>query len=900
MSFAHLHVHDEYSTLDGYGSPDKFAARAAQMGFEYLGISNHGNIDSTIKFLQACKKNNLKSVIGCELYIDRDRTVKDSTSDRKHINLFVKDQTGWTNLLRLLTIANQEGFYKKPRIDAVSLLKHLDGLIVTTACSHGFVGAEWGENLYRKLVKLIPDDLYLELQPHDWEEQVAWNKKCLKLHNEFGTKIIATNDCHYPGADDSVLQELLLAVATNSTWDDPKRWKFSVDTLFLCSENKMRKWFKDNHPYISERIIEESFANTIELAKKCCDFRVEKKEVMLPLIAGVNNGEENDFFERLIRKGFKRKILSKDISGEQLKVYEDRVAEEFDLIKKKKFVRYFLIVWELINWCDENNILTGPGRGSSGGSLIAYLLSITNVDPLEYNLLFSRFLNPDRNDMPDIDCDFEPEAREKTINHFKKLYGRNNVIQITTFLAMKGKMALQDVGRVFEISRAEISAVTKTMDDDQEFTVESFRDSEVPELRNFYKDNAKIVDYAVRLQGTIRGYGKHAAGVCISGEDLTNGNKCNLCNRHGGAVANWDKDDCEYMGLLKLDVLGLSGLSRIHECLDLIKKNYDKIIDLKKLTFNDQKVFADINAGDCTGVFQLGTPGITRYCTELGVDNFKDIYNATALFRPGPLQSGMAKDFVERKHGKKWKAIHPKIKELTADTYGIIVYQEQIMFMAKELAGFPWAKCDKMRKVIAKSKGAEEFNKFRDDFVNGCVEQNTLDRSAADKLFDNIVTFSSYSFNLSHSVVYSMISYWDAWLKHYYPLEFFASSLSFLADKDKKKDFLRYVVDKGYTFILPRIGLSQATKWSCVKDYLVMPFSEIIGVGEVQAEEIVRQTSQKRQGFFSSSASDNLPPKIKTILNEIGAYKQDYKPGYNEVKKIKAYFEYNLISLWAL
>jgi DNA polymerase-3 subunit alpha len=744
-NFVHLHVHDEYSALDGFGSPETYAKKAAALGFEFLGITNHSNVDSAIKFQRACKANGIKPVIGCEFYIDKDRLSKDSESGRKHINVFVKDNTGWKNLLTMLTIAHLEGFHKRPRIDAGVLLKYCDGLIISTACTAGFTGCDWGMKLFEKLSDIMPEDLYLELQPHDMEMQTDWNKACIKLSKKFGVKLIATNDCHYPEADDAILQEILLAVATAADWNDPKRWRFEVDTLYLCSRRKMISMFQKNHPYIDDNVIETAMSNTVELAKKCCDFKIEKQEVHLPLIPGVKEGEEVAFFKQLIRKGFKRKTAG--FSGEEIKLYQARVDEEFELLIKKGFERYFLIVWELVNWCKENNILTGPGRGSVGGCLIAYLIEITLVNPLEYGLVFSRFINAERNDLPDIDLDFERDRREEVIEHIKHLYGKNNVIQISTYLTMKGKMALQDLGRTFGVDRKTISEITKAMEDEDSISAESFTESEDSSLRQFYKENKDIVDYAVRMQDTVRGYGKHAAGVVISDRSLLDGEKCNLCQRHGSIVSNWDKDDSEYMGLMKLDVLGLSGLSRIHECLDLIKENHNEEIDLKSITMDDRAVFQDLTAGDTMGVFQLGTSGITRFCKDLKIDSFKDIYNATALFRPGPLGSGMAREFIERKHGKPWKAIHENVRVLTEDTYGIIVYQEQVMIMAKELAGFGWSKCDKMRKVIGKSKGADEFNKFRDDFINGCVEQKTLDFESAEKLFDDIVSFSSYGFN---------------------------------------------------------------------------------------------------------------------------------------------------------
>lgn len=894
--FCHLHLHDEFSALDGFGSPKKYAEKAARLGMKYLGVTNHGNIDSAIKFQQACLDNGIEPVIGCELYIDEDRNYKEKDSQRKHINVFVKNHAGWKNLLSMLTIANLEGFYKRPRIDPKTLLDHLDGLIISTACTSGFIGCDWGMILFKKLVKLIPEDLYLEIQPHDWDQQVEWNKNCITLSKEYGIKLLATNDCHYPELEDNVLQEILLAISSRVTWDDPKRWKFDLKTLFLCSRNKMISYFKTNHPYLRNRQIREALENTVELAQKCCDFRVKKQAVHLPLIPGVEERGEELFFKKLVKRGFREKIAGQ-VSKEDLKVYKDRVEEELELLISKGFTRYFLIVWEIINWCNENNIYTGPGRGSAAGSLVSYLLGITDVDPIKYGLVFSRFVTEEREDNPDIDIDFEQDRREEVIEHIKDLYGKNNVIQISTYLSMKGKMALQDVGRVFNVTRKEITEVTKLIELGDEISVDYFANSKIAQLRRFYKAHPKVVEYACRIQDTIRGYGKHAAGVVISSDNLYDGDKCNLCKRSNSMVANWDKDDAEYMGLMKLDILGLTELSKLHECVDLIKKNHDIDIDLKKLSKDDKAVFQDITAGDTIGVFQLQTRGITDYCKDLKIDSFKDIYDALALFRPGPLGSGMSNEFLLRKHGKKWKAIHKNVEKLTKDTFGILVYQEQVMRMANELAGFEWGKCEKLRKVIAKSKGEEEFNKFKAAFVSGCVEKGTLCNELATKLFEDIVSFSKYSFNLSHSVSYAFISYCGAWLKHYYPVEYFASVLTYTADNDSKKRILEAGVERGLKVKLPKVGISDPIKWRCLDNCLVMPFTEIVGVGDIQAQSIADESNKKRVGFFDSVSSQNLPTKLKQILVDIHAYDSHHEITYNEFKTIKNYFKYNLLEI---
>lgn len=894
--FCHLHVHDEYSALDAFGSPERYAERAAEMGFQYLGISNHGNIDSAIKLQSACASNGISPIIGCELYIDKDMLVKDKSVQMKHLCVFVKDEVGWKNLLQLLTIANLEGFYRKPRIDPETLLKHSEGLVITTACTSSFIVEAWGLKLLERLVKKQPEDVYLEIQPHSYEEQIKHNKKCISLSRKLGIKIIATNDCHYIDAQDAILQEILLAVNSRSTWEDPKRWRFSIDTLYLCSAKKMQSLFKKNHPYISNKLVRESMGNTIDIAEKCCDFKIDRRASSLPLIPGVEKENEIKFFKQLVRKGLKRR--TKQLPLDQVKIYQERIDEEMQLLIEKGFIRYFLIVWEIVNWCSENEISVGPGRGSAAGSLISYCLGITQVDPIQFNLLFFRFLSPSRKDLPDIDVDFDRFRRDEVIQHIKDVYGENNVIQITTFLTMKGKMALQDVGRVFGAERSAMSNITKKIDDDGDLKLEDFTESEDPDLQDFYAKSPAIVDYALRLQNTVRGYGCHAAGVCISNEILTNGDKCNLCLRGKNVVGNWAKEDSEYMGLMKLDILGLSALSRMKACLDAIEENHGKKINLRELEYTDKNVFKDLSDGYTTGVFQLKTYGITKYCKELEINSFEDIYNATALFRPGTLRSGMAAEFIKRKHGKHWKAIHKNVQALTKDTHGIIVYQEQVMLMARELAGFDWDKCERLRKVIAKSQGEKEFDKFKSDFINGCVDNKTLDKESAIKLFEDLVSFSRYSFNLSHAVSYSVMSYRDAWLKHYYPLEYFAALLTYEEDKKEMGRILDELVrERGIGIKLPKTAHSHPTKWRAKDGYLLMPFTEIIGIGEAQAELIVGEAKKKRASFFTSSSNQDLPAKVKQILSDLKANEPEYMLTYNEAKRIKGLFQYNVIKL---
>jgi DNA polymerase-3 subunit alpha len=901
--FCHLHVHSDFSTLDGFGSPEKFVKKAKSLRYTHLAITDHGNIDCAIRFQRACEKEGIRHVFGCELYIDEDRNKKGRDAKRFHLNCFVKNQKGWRNLMRLLTVAHLEGMAMRPRIDPDILLEHCEGLILTTACCGGFINTQWGMKLFKRLEKKLGDDLYLEVMPHELEQQHEYNLKVLDLADKYDLKVIATNDCHYVNKDDSIIQEQLLCIQRADVMSNPKRFKFTVDGLYLCDAQTLENKFLDNCEYMDELEIKRYMRNTMEVAKKCEDFRLEQKPVHLPLIEGVEAENEDAFFETLIWDGLDKKIDEEKIKKSCIQKYEDRINDELDILLPKGFTRYFLIVWELLNWCKKNDISIGPGRGSVGGCLIAWLIGITSVDPLKYDLLFSRFISPERNDLPDIDIDFDVEKREDVKEHLKKLYGRKNVASVSTFLTMKAAGSLQDLSRIYEIPKKEINAITKALQlEDNEMLSEEFFDSHEDDVvADFWREEPDICLDAIELQGTIKAYGKHAAGICISQDDLSLSDNCYLVNRNNDILCNWDKDDIEYMGLMKLDILGLGCLSRNNVCLKMIEENHNIKIDLEDLELNDEEVFHMLSKGYCTGVFQLGSWGLTKFCKKLGIESFKDIYNATALFRPGPLRTGIAKEFIDRKKEGKWKKVHALYDQITEETNGVIIYQEQIMLILNELAGISWARCDKIRKMISKSKGADALSPFKKEFVNGCVDSETIDKKTAEGMFDDIVEFGAYCFNKSHAVEYSVLSYWDAWLKHHYPAEFIAACLSFISGSDEKslkrqEDLLQRATEQGLKVSLPKVGISKALRWNAHDGKLIMPFKSIDGIGEKSAEAIIKETNKKRQGFFESSENYNLPVKVKKILKDIKAYdKTEVK--YNDVKKLKPYFKFNLYKI---
>lgn len=898
--FSHLHCHTEYSVLDGYGSPSSWVNRLKELGMKAVAITEHGNIDSSIKMSRVCKEAGIKLVVGCEFYICQDIGKKNSQTENRHICVYAMNKIGWRNILEMLSEANIYGYHYRPRIDSNCLLNHLDGIVVSTACIASFAGTKWGQILFDRLVQRLPGRLFCEVMPHCIEGQDEWNKKIIQLAEDNELPVIATNDCHYPRKEDAELQDICLAINSGADYDDPKRFRFGADTFYVASAKEMAEMFRESHPYLDKSQVHCYLANTQKLVDLCDEFSLDKIEPDLPLAPMVPKeklkarGEtEDDYFRSLVYIGLREK---KGRLAFPIRQYKDRVEEELAVLVPKHFSRYFLIVIDILRFCRENGIAVGPGRGSVGGCLCAWLTGITQVDPLKYNLLFARFQDPSRTDLPDIDCDFEMDRREEVVDYIKAVYGEQNVAQITTFLTMKGKLALQDVARTFKVSRTEVSEATKLFDDQDEISADTFLKAEDDTLRYFYEAHKKVVDYAIAIQGTVRGYGKHAAGVCISNHNLAKGHNGNLARRHGVMVSNWDKDEGEYMGLMKLDILGLTALSRMKACADMVKANHNVDIRFEDIDVEDRKALKLIDKGDCLGLFQLGTYGLTKYCRDLGIKCFKDVYNATALFRPGTLRSGMAQEFVDRRHGKRWKAIHPSLESFTSDTEGIIVYQEQFMLMFKELAGFDWAKCNKVRKVIAKSKGEEALNEYRQFFIDGCREKSGLSVEISTSVWDSIVSFSSYAFNLSHAVEYSVISMWDAWLKTYYRGEFYASCLSYL-NEDKCVEILKEAVDIGIDVLLPKYEGSDARLWHYDPDSnsLLMPFSEIIGVGEKQAQAIVDASKRKVHTFFGSKSDfSSLPIKIRQVLELIHASDFRWRPRIGDVKAFKSYFRYDL------
>ena len=829
--FCHLHVHTQYSYLDGFGSAEGYVRKAKELEFTALASTDHGNIDGIIDFQRQCKKQGIIPILGCEAYIVPDLNIKEKGEKRAHVTLLIKTQKGFENLCSMLSIANLEGFYKRPRIDYKILNQYCEGLIVLTGCSASFLLYPGGKKLFERLYFKIAGDLYLEVMPHDFEGQYKINQLCLDFDYPEAS-LIGTNDCHYIEKEDREVQEVLLAIQTKAKWNDKDRFRFELDDLYLKSADEMLKGFeKIKFPY---KNAQEALSNTMQIADKCKDFSISKKQVFLPSVSGYGN--DADSFLRGIMDGRIIELAKKEgWKNQKIKEYKDRIEEEWGLIQSKNFSGYFMIVWELVKWCKENDIMIGPGRGSAAGSLILYLLGVTHIDPIKFGLLFSRFINEERIDLPDIDIDFEDKKRDQVREHLEQLYGENNISSISTFLTMKGRAAVRDVCRVFNINQKEVDEFAKTIEGFSEGE-EGIEDALKEEVgKEFYKKYKKQVEIAIKLQGQKRGVSQHAAGVIISAEDLRKGTRGNLCIRSGNIVINWGMEDVEYMGLMKLDVLGLNTLSILNETNKLIG---GKII-YEEIPLDDLRVYKEISDGNNIGIFQLNTYSTSKLAKEIRCKNIRELSDIIALVRPGPSDSGMTNSYINRKRNK-WKEETISIfDEIVKDTYGIIVYQEQIMKVIYEVAGLPYSIADKIRKVISKKREVKDFEPFKRAFIHGCLKKGIFSRRQAIDFWEMLQSHARYSFNLSHSVSYAVLAYWTAYMKKYYPTEFICANLTY-GSESKKEELIQEAYRLGLRLALPEIGKSDAKKWVARDKILYIPFIEIKGIGEKLAEQAVQ------------------------------------------------------------
>ncbi len=773
--FAHLHVHSEYSLLDGLGRIDDLLARAKELDMEALALTDHGAMFGAVEFYQKAKRYGVKPIIGCELYIaPRRMGDRDPQKDKSphHIVLLAKDDTGYRNLLRIATAAQLEGFYYKPRVDKQYLAEHAEGLIALSGCGSGEVPrlirggqmekARRAANWHREVFG--PEGFYLELQKHEGIPELEdINRELVAISHELNIPLVATNDVHYVRAEDAQAQDILLCIQTNAAVHDPKRMTMGSQTFYLRSGEEMAALFSD-HP--------QALENTLRIAE-VCNVNLDCSGYHLPPFHVPDGHTPQSYLRLLCEEGLKRRYSA---VTPQL---EERLRHELDLIHTMGFDTYFLIVWDLVRFAKSRNILVGPGRGSAAGSLVSYCLGITELDPLAHGLIFERFLTPGRVTMPDIDMDFPDDRRDELIQYTIEKYGQDKVAQIITFGTMGARAAIRDVGRALDLPPGEVDRIAKLIPFGPKVKIANALER-VPELQEMYtgEDYIKnLIDTAQSLEGVARHASTHAAGVVIADEPLVNYTPLHRPTRgEGGAVTQYPMEILENIGLLKIDLLGLSTLTIIRRALDLIQETRGVTLEANQIPLDDPAIYDLLSSGEVTGIFQVESGGMRTVLTELRPNRFEDVVAVLALYRPGPME--FINDYVARKHGRKEVSyIHPKLEPILKETYGIIVYQEQIIRILTDLAGYSSGEADLVRRAVGKKK-EKELLKHRQKFIEGAMRRGGIEGQKAENIFDAIEYFANYGFNKAHASSYAVLTCQTAYLKAKYPVEYMAALLS--------------------------------------------------------------------------------------------------------------------------
>jgi len=808
--FVHLHLHTQFSLLDGACRIHELLNLAKQYKMDSLAITDHGNMFGAIDFYVEAQKAGIKPIIGCEAYIAPrnrlEKTLQGAEEASYHLILLAKDETGYRNLMKLVSIGYLEGFYYKPRIDKEVLSQYKQGLIGMSACLKGEIPSLLKQRRFNDALKAADelynifgkDNFYLELQENLIPEQKIVNVDLIKISKELKIPLVATNDVHYLSKENAKSHEALLCIQTQTTLDDPNRMRFSTEEFYFKSPEEMKKIFSH---------CPEAIMNTVEIARRC-NVELDFSSIHLPKYEPPEGKPKEEFLKELCERGLKDRFGS---SGGVNAVINSRLEYELKIIKNMGFTSYFLIVWDFIHYAKSKGIPVGPGRGSAAGSLVSYILGITDIDPLKYGLLFERFLNPDRLGLPDIDIDFCYERRQEVIDYVTKKYGRENVAQIITFGTMQARAVVRDVGRVMGVAYADVDRLAKMITPDPNSNLKDALTNEI-ELNALYKTDSKItalLNTAMALEGLNRHASIHAAGVVISDKPLDTYSPL-FKTQDDQITTGYSMSALDKIGLLKMDFLGLRTLTVIDQTLKIIKKTKDIDLDIETVPLDDPKTYKLLSSARTIGIFQVESSGMRDLLKKLEPERFEDLIALLALYRPGPIGSGMLDDFMQRKHNLvPARYEHPKLEAILKETYGIMVYQEQIMQIASSLAGFTLAQADLLRKAMGK-KIPEVMEKQRRNFVTGCVK-NEIKESTATKIFNLIDHFSSYGFNKSHSAAYALISFRTAYLKANYPVEFMTALLTSERDNtDKIVEYVNEASRMGITILPPDINESDA------------------------------------------------------------------------------------------
>src|SRR5579871_1774174 len=803
--FVHLHLHTDYSLLDGACDLEEVVDEAARRKMPAVAVTDHGNLFAAESFYHAAKTRGVKPIIGCEVYVakgsrhDRGETqtpqreaagangssnggAEPGQRGSNHLVLLCENGEGYRNLIKLVSAGFLEGFYYKPRIDYDLLAQHSRGLIALSACLRGAVTEnlveekpkEAREAAYRLRDIFGKYNFFLEIQDQGLDIEKRINPNIVSLSSETGIPLVATNDCHYLRHSDSHAQEVLLCIQTGKTMSDEHRMKFATDQFYFKTAEEMAQLFRE---------IPDALERTVAIADRC-NVKIDAVQNSFPDFQVPEGHTVDTYFEAVAREGFSSRVALLEARAKAgllrhtLAEYETRLSNEIRMIQKMRFAGYFLIVWDFIRHARAQGIPVGPGRGSAAGSLVSYALRITDVDPLQYDLLFERFLNPERVSMPDIDIDFCMRRRGEVIEYVTGKYGRTNVAQIITFGTMAAKAAIKDVGRAMDLPYGEVDRIAKLVPAQLNITLDEAL-KQAPQLKALIDGDARYTDLmevAKRLEGLARHASTHAAGVVISPEPLTNLVRLYKSNRDE-ITTQFDMKGLEHIGLLKMDFLGLTTLTVLQDAVRMIQQNRNLKIDLNTLSLDDQATYKIFSSGETTAIFQFESHGMRDILRHYQPTRLEDLTALNALYRPGPIQGGMIDDFINRKHGKK-KVVYdlPELKDILEETYGVILYQEQVMQIANRLAGFSLGEADILRRAMGKKK-KEEMAAQREKFLAGCALRKVPPKKA-ERIFDLMAEFAGYGFNKSHSCAYALLAYQTAWLKAHYPVEFMAALLT--------------------------------------------------------------------------------------------------------------------------
>ncbi len=856
MSFTHLHVHTEYSLLDGAARIPDLIARTRELGMDAVAITDHGVMFGVIDFYKEAKKQGVKPILGCEVYTAaRGRKDKDGSKDKHqgHLVLLAENETGFHNLMKIVSVGFTEGFYYKPRIDHEVLRQHSEGIIALSACLAGKVQNRLLQDDYEgakeealALLDIFGEgNFFLELQDQGLEEERRILPGMKRLREETGIPFVATNDVHYVRQEDARAHDVLLCIQTAATVDEEDRMRFPNDQFYLKSEKEMSWLFAE---------IPEAIENTEKIADRC-NVDITFGEIHIPDYDVPEGKTSPQYLRELCYRGMEERygLRAEGGAGAKDDAFADelrqRLEYELSTIESMGYVEYFLIVWDFINYAKQNGIVVGPGRGSAAGSIVAYCLHITDIDPIKYGLIFERFLNPERVTMPDIDIDFCYERRQEVIDYVIRKYGEDKVAQIITFGTMKAKAAIRDVGRVLNMSYSEVDAIAKMVPFDLKMTLDKALNMN-PDLKRAYDSDARVrelIDYARALEGMPRHASTHAAGVVISKKNINEYVPLYLADK--GISTQFTMTTIEELGLLKMDFLGLRNLTVIRDALEMIKENCGDTIDFSKMTYDDPKVYELISSANTLGVFQLESGGMRQFMKNLHPDCFEDIVAGISLYRPGPMAS--IPTYIEnKKNPGKSKYVDPSLKPILDVTYGCMVYQEQVMQIVRDLAGYTYGRSDLVRRAMSKKKRdvmeqEREYFIYGKDGEDGTVEikgcvRNGIPEKAAKEIYDQMISFAEYAFNKSHAAAYAVVAYETAYLKTHYPVEFMAALMtSVMGDAGQIAKYIRNCAEMGISVLPPDV--CESGKKFTVKDGKIrFGLLGVKNVGEGVIEEIIR------------------------------------------------------------